>query len=195
MYPIMRGIGALLVPLFSVWIYDESLSPVGWFGVSCIVAGMFALSGFMKKPYKASVSFRNILPALMVGLCITGYVMTDKMVLQSLSPLSILELSNMAYVIVLSPAVFRSGKVMEEWRGNKATILLGTILSPGSYLLFLFAMELAPLSHLAPIREIGTVFGAMLGVFLLKESNGRNRILLSTVITLGVIMIGIWGSP
>ncbi|WP_054027538.1 hypothetical protein [Bacillus sp. FJAT-28004] len=105
MYPIMRGMGALLVPLFSVWIYDESLSLVGWVGVSCIVLGLFAISGFMKKQRGASVSFRGIIPALMVGLCITGYVMTDKMVLQSLSPMSIIELSNIAYVIVLSPAV------------------------------------------------------------------------------------------
>lgn len=196
MYPIMRGMGALFVPLFSVWIYDERLSPAGWAGVSCIVLGLFAISGFMTKRQGSAVRFRNIFPALMVGLCITGYVMTDKMVLQSLSPVSIIELSNMAYVIVLSPAAIRSRRqIKEEWRANTAAVLWGTILSPGSYLLFLFAMELAPLSHLAPIREIGTVFGTMLGIFLLKESNGMNRIVLSAVITLGVIMIGIWGSP
>jgi len=193
MYPIMRGMGALLVPLFSVWIYKESLSPIGWVGVGCIVLGLFAISGFIKKQTGAAISFRAIMPALLVGLCITGYVMTDKMVLQSLSPLSIIELSNMAYVIVLSPAVLRSRQIKAEWNANKATIIWGTILSPGSYLLFLFAMDLAPLSHLAPIREIGTVFGAMLGIFLLKESNGLNRVLLSAVITAGVILIGIWG--
>jgi uncharacterized membrane protein len=195
MYPIMRGTGALLVPLFSVWIYNESLSPVGWIGVGCIVLGLFAISGFMKKKNGSAISLRNIFPALMVGLCITGYVMTDKMVLQSLSPLSIIELSNIAYVIVLSPAVLRSREIKQEWLINKQAILWGTILSPGSYLLFLFAMDLAPLSHLAPIREIGTVFGTMLGIFLLKESNGMKRILLSAVITMGVIMIGIWGNP
>jgi uncharacterized membrane protein len=195
MYPIMRGMGALLVPLFSVWLYDESLSIIGWIGVGCIVLGLFAISGFMKRQYGSAVSFQNIFPALMVGLCITGYVMTDKMVLQSLSPLSIIELSNIAYVIVLSPAVLRSKQIKEEWRVNKQAILWGTLLSPGSYLLFLFAMNLAPLSHLAPIREIGTVFGTMLGILLLKESNGVKRIMLSAVITIGVIMIGIWGSP
>ncbi|WP_223285251.1 hypothetical protein [Paenibacillus sp. PL91] len=142
MYPIMRGMGALLVPLFSVWIYDESLSPIGWMGVGCIVLGLFAISGFWNKQHRSAVSLRNIFPALMVGLCITGYVMTDKMVLQSLSPLSIIELSNMAYVIVLSPAVLRSKQIKEEWRVNKQAILWGTVLSPGSYLLFLFAMSL-----------------------------------------------------
>ncbi|WP_369688945.1 EamA family transporter [Bacillus sp. FJAT-26390] len=195
MYPIMRGTGALLVPLFSVWIYNESLSALGWIGVGCIVLGLFAISGFLKKQHGSAISLRNIFPALMVGLCITGYVMTDKMVLQSLSPLSIIELSNIAYVIVLSPAVLRSKQIKQEWQVNKQAILWGTILSPGSYLLFLYAMNLAPLSHLAPIREIGTVFGTMLGIFLLKESNGLKRILLSAVITMGVIMIGMWGSP
>lgn len=81
--------------------------------------GLFAISGFWNKQHRSAVSLRNIFPALMVGLCITGYVMTDKMVLQSLSPLSIIELSNMAYVIVLSPAVLRSKQIKEEWRVNK----------------------------------------------------------------------------
>ncbi|CAG7652246.1 hypothetical protein PAECIP111802_05174 [Paenibacillus allorhizosphaerae] len=195
-YPIMRGTGALLVPLFSVWVYDESMSAAGWVGVCCIVAGMFALGGFIKKDRWTAAAWRAITPALLVGLCITGYVMTDKMVLHYMSPLSLIEVSNIAYAIVLTPAVLRSGnQLKEEWQANARTIMLGTIFSPGSYLLFLFAVKLAPLSHLAPIREIGTVFGAMLGVLLLKEAGGVRRILLSAVITMGVIMIGFWGNP
>lgn len=195
-YPIMRGTGALLVPLFSVWVYRESMSAAGWVGVGCIVAGMFALGGFLGKERRSAAALRGITPALLVGLCITGYVMTDKMVLHYISPVSLIEVSNIAYAIVLTPTVIRAGsKLKEEWRANARTILLGTFLSPGSYLLFLFAVQMAPLSHLAPIREISTVFGAMLGVLLLKEAGGARRIALSAVITTGVIMIGLWGNP
>ncbi|SFK96107.1 Uncharacterized membrane protein [Paenibacillus sp. 1_12] len=195
MYPIMRGTGALLVPVLSVVFMGESMTPVGWAGVCGIVLGLFALGGFTKKRENKTFAFRNFLPVLAVGLCITGYVMTDKIVLQTLSPVALIELANIAYLLVLSPIALRSGLIKQEWKMNFKTILLGTVCSPGSYLLFLFAMKLAPLSYLAPMREIGTVFGAIFGIFLLKESDGLRRIVLSGVITAGVISIGIWGNP
>lgn len=45
-------------------------------------------------------------------------------------------------------------------------------MAPGGYLLFLLALTMADVAVLAPIREIGTAFGAILGVWLLKESRG-----------------------
>jgi drug/metabolite transporter (DMT)-like permease len=194
-YPIMRGTGALLVPILSVLFMGETMTPVGWAGVCGIVLGLFALGGFTRKQEKEAPAIRNMLPVFAVGLCITGYVMTDKIVLQTLSPVALIELANIAYLLVLSPIALRSGLIKQEWKLNFKTILLGTVCSPGSYLLFLFAMQLAPLSYLAPMREIGTVFGALFGIILLKESDGLRRIILSGVITAGVISVGIWGSP
>ncbi|MFB9328362.1 EamA family transporter [Paenibacillus aurantiacus] len=193
MYPIMRGTGALFVPILSVWIYRESLSFAGWLGVCCIVAGLFAISGVTQRRNAANSDYRKLLLALAVGCCITGYVMTDKMVLNWISPVSLIELSNLAYVLALLPAVLKSRGIRREWTANRSTILLGTIFSPGSYLLFLLAMTLAPLSHLAPIREIGTVFGTLFGIYWLKEKAGRSRILMSAVITAGILVIGVWG--
>ncbi|MCQ6563365.1 hypothetical protein [Paenibacillus mendelii] len=45
----------------------------------------------------------------------------------------------------------------------------------------------------APIREIGTVFGTLLGVFLLKERQGLRRIAMSTIITFGIISVAFSG--
>ncbi|GAF08836.1 EamA family transporter [Paenibacillus pini] len=72
-------------------------------------------------------------------------------------------------------------------------MMLGAILNPGSYLLFLFAMQQAPMAHISPLREIGTVFATFLGILLLKEQNGLKRILCSVVIFCGILLIGIWG--
>lgn len=193
-YPIMRGTGALLVPILSVWIYGEALSPAGWAGIACIVLGLYTISG-MYRTRLGTASIRSLVPALTVGLCITGYVMVDKMVLESISPFALIELANIVYVLVLTPAVLRSRSLKAEWKTNLKTILLGSIFSPGSYLLFLLAVQLAPLSHLAPIREMGTVFGTLFGVLLLKEAHGLRRVTMSAVITAGVIIIGVWGNP
>lgn len=46
-----------------------------------------------------------------------------------------------------------------------------------------------PVSQLAPMREIGTVFGTLMGIFILQEPQGRNRIIASILITIGIIML------
>lgn len=132
--------------------------------------------------------------ALCVGLCTTCYVFVDKLNLQHISPLALLEVTNIGFVIGLTPAVLASRKMIwEELRVNKSTIILGSILNPGSYLLFLFAMQQAPMAHISPIREIGTVFATFLGIMLLKEQQGFKRISCSIVIFCGILLIGIWG--
>lgn len=137
--------------------------------------------------------YTPILMALCVGLCTTCYVFVDKLNLQHMSPLALLEVTNIGFVAGLTPAVLRSRKLLEEWRRNKFTILLGSVLNPGSYLLFLFALQQAPLAHISPLREIGTIFATLLGVLLLKERQGLRRMICSVVIFCGILLIGIWG--
>lgn len=76
---------------------------------------------------------------------------------------------------------------------NRSTIMLGALLNPGSYLLFLFALQQAPMARLGPLREVGTIFAAFLGILLLKEQQGKKRILCSVVIFAGILLIGMWG--
>ncbi|MFD1904516.1 EamA family transporter [Paenibacillus rhizoplanae] len=137
--------------------------------------------------------YTPVLMALCVGLCTTCYVFVDKLNLQHMSPLALLEVTNIGFVAGLTPAVLRSRKLLEEWRRNTFTILLGSVLNPGSYLLFLFALQQAPLAHISPLREIGTIFATLLGVLLLKERQGLRRLVCSVVIFCGILLIGIWG--
>ncbi|MBD2861729.1 SMR family transporter [Paenibacillus oceani] len=188
-YPLMRGIGALLVPVAGVTIFGESLTQAGWLGIGCIVFGLFAIGGGSLSVTR----LRHLWPAASVGLCITGYVSTDKVVLEYISPLALIELCNIAYIGLMTPLALRKGRLRTEWKANRWRIIAGTFLSPGSYLLFLLAVKLAPLSHLAPIREMGTVFGTILGIFILKEQQGSRRIAMSVVITAGVVSVGLWG--
>ncbi len=192
-YPIMRGIGALLVPIIGVAIYHEYVSVLGWIGIAIIVIGLFAINGKGLFGSRRGALLLKIWPALLVGLCITGYTLTDKSLVQHLSPFALIEVGNLALMVVLTPKVLSSGKIKEELKLNWKRILLGTILSPGSYLLFLFAMKIGPVSHLAPIREMSTVFGTILAVWLLKEADGVRRMLYASVIVIGVIIVGMWG--
>lgn len=195
-YPVMRGASTLLVPLVGVVLLKESLSGAGWFGIGLMLCGFFVLAGMGTRKPDLSVQRQELKPYLMAlgtGACITCYVFVDKLNLQHISPLALLEVTNIGFVAGLTPQVLLSGEFREEWKANWRTMLLGAVLNPGSYLLFLFAMQQAPMAHIGPLREIGTVFATLLGVLLLKEKQGTQRILGSVVIAGGILLVGVWG--
>ncbi|MGG4481411.1 EamA family transporter [Paenibacillus illinoisensis] len=195
-YPIMRGTSTLLVPLIGVFFLGETLSSFGWIGIACMLGGFLVLSGVGGKDAKQGSRKQGLKPVLMalcVGLCTTNYVFVDKLNLQHISPLSLLEVTNIGFVAGLTPALLASRQLRQEWKVNRSTIMLGALLNPGSYLLFLFALEQAPMARLGPLREVGTVFAAFLGILLLKEQQGKKRILCSIVIFGGILLIGMWG--
>jgi len=191
-YPIMRGTSPLLVPLLGMALLHEKLSFIGWLGVVSIVLGIALVSEIKLKRNPLSSSKAPLL-ALAVGICIACYIVVDKIALQYVSAVVLNEATNIGNLLVLSWATFRSGAIRNELKANWKIMLLGGIIAPGGYLLFLFALSLAPVAQLAPMREIGTVFGTIMGIFILRENQGTRRILTSLFITVGVIVIGIWG--
>jgi drug/metabolite transporter (DMT)-like permease len=55
-------------------------------------------------------------------------------------------------------------------------VLWVAVLSPLSYVLVLFALRLAPVSLVAPAREVSIVIGALLGSIVLGEQAGGRRV-------------------
>ncbi|MBD2866335.1 DMT family transporter [Paenibacillus oceani] len=195
-YPIMRGTSPLLVPVLGVTLYGESLSAGGWAGIGLIVVGIALLSSVKpgrEASARAPASWKAPLLALAVGVCIAGYIAVDKAALEYVPAVVLNEATNIGNLLALSWAALRSGRMREELRANGKVILLGGVIAPGGYLLFLFALSIAPVAQLAPMREIGTVFGTILGVLILREQQGARRILTTLLITLGVITVGVWG--
>ncbi|PYI53416.1 DMT family transporter [Paenibacillus flagellatus] len=191
-YPIMRGTSPLLVPLLGVTLLGEQLTAGGWCGVISIVLGIALVSNIKFKRNEPSSSKAPLL-ALAVGTCIAGYIVVDKVALNYVSAVVLNEATNIGNLLALSWATFTSGGIRNELKANWKIMLLGGIIAPGGYLLFLFALSFAPVAQLAPMREIGTVFGTVMGIFILREKQGTRRILTSFLITVGVIILGIWG--
>jgi uncharacterized membrane protein len=193
-HPIMRGTGVLLIPLFSVAFLGESLSAVGWAGVAGIAFGILILTDWSPRGSAGGDGFRQVLFAVLIGCCITVYTLVDKLTLRYVTPLMLLQISNIGFLLVHLPQLFHLEKVREEWRLNWKLIFIGSIVSPGSYFLFLLAMNMSPVSHIAPVREISTVFAALLGVLLLKEKHGIKRMICSLFVAAGIFLIGISGA-
>ncbi|MFS0838504.1 EamA family transporter [Paenibacillus sp. 1P03SA] len=195
-YPIMRGTNTLLIPAFGVAFLGESLSGPGWIGLLCMILGFVMLSGLPARRSalrEEGYSFAPVLMALSVGLCTTAYVLVDKINLQHVSAFALLEVTSLGFAAGLTPAVLASRQLTSEWKLNGKKIVLGAVLNTGSYLLFLLALAYAPVAHVSPVREIGTVFAALLGIFVLKEKQGTLRIVSALVITAGIMLIGFFG--
>jgi drug/metabolite transporter (DMT)-like permease len=189
-YPIMRGTSPLLVPLLGVAFLNEKLTVFGWIGVFFIIMGIAFISDLR---LKNDASFKAPLLALAVGICIASYIVIDKIALNYVSAVVLNEATNLGNLLALSWATFQSKGTLKELSINWKIILLGGVMAPAGYLLFLFALSLAPVAQLAPMREIGTVFGTAMGIVILKEKQGTRRLLTSLLITLGVVILGVWG--
>ncbi|WP_282941133.1 SMR family transporter [Paenibacillus sp. RC67] len=193
-YPVMRGTSTLLIPTIGVIFLGESLSLLGWLGLGCILAGIFIMSGRTFGRNIGGAQRKPLLLALSVGLCTTFYVLVDKLNLHNLSPFTLLEIANIGFVLGISKSVLGVPSLKKQLIMNWKGIAVGAILNPGSYLLFLYAMSISPLSHISPIREIGIVFGTILGVWLLKEKQATQRIISSAIVALGIMLVAAFGA-
>lgn len=202
-YPVMRGTPTLLIPLAGACFLGEGLTLWGWLGIVLMLAG-FAVMGKggpaaglrsgAAQTGLSSIWTHPVVMALGVGMTITCYTLVDKWNLQHISPISLLEVTNIGFVLGLTPAVVRQGRqakrfFAKDWR----TILVGAILSPGSYLLFLLAIREVQVASVAPLREIGIVFGTVLGLVLLKESFPGRRLAASSIVLAGILLIAFLG--
>lgn len=187
-YPIIRGSSLLIIPLFGVIFLNEKISAIGWIGISVIICGII----FISEIRLSRLNHKTLLLALGVGGSIALYILIDKMALQYIDPITLNQIGTLGNVVILAPIIFhhRLKTFKNELSKNYKLIIAGSLLAPSSYMLFLWAIKMAPISVLAPLREIGTVFGAMIGVYFLKESNGKNRIIASIIITCGILLLG-----
>jgi drug/metabolite transporter (DMT)-like permease len=192
-YPIMRGTSLLLIPTSGVLILGESLPILGWLGIGCMLGGFIVMSGRKRGIELNQATMKPVLLALCVGLCITSYTLIDKVNLRYISPLALLEVTNIGFFLGLTPSVMGSGRLKYIIRTHSKLIWIGAILSPGSYLLFLFAAQQTEISTVSPLREVGIVFGTLLGLIVLKESQGFRRITASIAVVTGIVIIAISG--
>jgi len=192
MYPIIRGSSSLIVPLVAVLAFGEKLTLMGWGGVVGISIGILLLneSSWSTEGLKKMVNPHTLL-ALMIGVCCASYVLVDKAATQFMPVLTIGWIFTTGNIIILSFYIRDKKTILKEWKVNFPWVFCGAILAPLSYLMFLEVVQHHQVAQLAPIREIGTVFGVALGIFLLKEPRGKHRLIASSLITIGIICLGL----
>ena len=198
-YPIARGVGPMLVPVIAVLTLGESVALPAVIGITLIVGGIFMVSWwgrFRKILTQPSVLIRDggVRYAVLTGLAITLYTLIDKVGVDHVQPFLYMYMINVGAAIGLAPYIaFKHGMapVRREWQSNALPIVTASLLVFFAYGLVLTAFSLSRVSYVAPAREVGIVFGVLLGVLVLKERFGQGRLLGSTLIVLGLILIAL----
>ena len=188
-YPVARGLGVALVPVLAFAIFDERLSPLGTLGVALVVLGIFSLH-WRRRWSAAPLLAPGTGWALATGVIIAGYSLVDKAGVTRLHPLAYIGLLELGAFLVLVPAVLpRRDALRREWRTNRPAILVVGILSPGAYLLVLFAFQLSKVAYVVAGREVSIVLSALIGSLWMREGALGHRLAGAAVVAAGVVCV------
>jgi len=191
-YPMARGMGVALVPIGAYYFFDERLSRIGILGIALIGAGIFALHWRRGAWSEEALLRPGTGWAIATGLCIVCYSLVDKVGVSHINPLPYLWAMMLGSCVSLLPAVrARPGSMAREWRENRLAVLLSGVLSPGGYLLVLFAFRLSKAGYVVAGREVSIVISALIGSILLKEGRLPQRLLGAAIVASGVICVAL----
>jgi drug/metabolite transporter (DMT)-like permease len=189
-YPIARGTGPLLSFAGAALLLGERPGWISLLGVLLVVSGITLVADLWRPRQNSPRA--GILWGLITGGCIAGYTLNDGWAVKylAISPILVDYSGNLFRAIVLSrPALTNVTQMRQEIREfGRAALVVGA-LGPLGYILVLWAMTMAPISHVAPARELATLVGTYFGSQLLKERVGWSRVAGALCIVLGVICL------
>lgn len=199
-YPVARGTGPLVTAAAAVLLLGESLGPLGLAGVAAVTAGVFLIAGGpgllarAQDPAQRARVLAGLRWGALTGLLIAVYSVIDGYAVKVMliSPILVDYIGNALRIPFMLPSVLadRAGFVRDFKAQWKAALLLAAI-SPLAYVLVLYAVQLAPLSHVAPAREVSMLFAALLGGRLLGETDRGARLAGAACIAGGVIALAL----
>jgi drug/metabolite transporter (DMT)-like permease len=192
-YPLARGSAPLLSFLGAVLLLHEHTSAVAVSGALLISLGILFATGAASSLGNAA-SRDGVLWGVATGITIACYTIVDAYSVTRLmiAPLLVEYSGNMFRAIFLSRQAWSQrsnlGRELSQcWKGSLGIALL----TPAGYILALSAMKLAPVSHVAPVREMSMMMGMYLGARFLEEKHIARRVIGSALIAGGVAALAL----
>ena len=200
-YPVARGSGPLVSAAAAVLLLGESLGLRGLAGVLGVTGGVLLIAGGPRlwtgrgqSPAGRARVLAGVRWGLLTGLLIATYTVIDAYAVKvvDISPILVDYIGNLLRIPFMLPAL------LADWSGFqrdfktqwKAALVLAAV-SPLGYVLVLYAVQMAPLSHVAPAREVSMLFAALLGGRLLGETDRGLRLAGAACIVGGVVLLAL----
>ncbi len=195
-YPLARGTGPLLSVFVAVVVLGERPGLIGLLGAALVVAGILVV-GSGGGPADPGASRRSRLTAgagygLATGVLIAAYTLWDAHAVDDLelSPVLLLQGAELGRASLLAPYALRHrDAVARIWRQHRPEIAVISVLSPLAYILVLIAYTMAPVSLVAPARELSIVIASLAGWLVLREPNPARRLAGAAVVLGGIVAL------
>lgn len=193
-YPLARGLAPTLTTFGAVLFLHEHPTRLAFIGLGLVVAGVALLTFHPRRGHSAKPPRAAIVYGVLIGVSISAYSVLDKYTVDDLevSPFALEAGADFLICLALTPnAVARWPQVKQLWREHTSRVLGVTILAPASYLLILTAMRYAPVSTVAPCREISILFAALMGAHILGEGHNTRRLAAAASMVAGVVCLAL----
>lgn len=203
-YPLARGTGPLLSAMLAVWLLGEAITTAGVLGVLGVVAGVVLIAGGSSwlrasaaddsSPVARRRMRQGLFYGVLTGVWIASYTVVDGYAVKmlALSPVLVDYMGNLVRTVLLAPVALRDRAATAAlWRTQWRGALVVALFSPIAYVLVLYAVQQAPLSHVAPAREVSMLFAALIGGRLLGEGDRALRIAGALMIAGGVAALAL----
>ena len=191
-YPLARGTAPLVVTPLAAAMFGERPSASGLVAIVLVVTGIYASYARGLRSASAPGSRRAAGLALLTGVMTAGYSLVNSVGVRHV-PVALYGFLVFVVNVALLCLVLR-------WRGQPSfkggrgawvrTTAIGVLMMT-AYLAVLLAMSQAPVSYVVAGREVSIVVGALLGVVVLGERDGRARLGGALLIFLGLVVLAL----
>ncbi|WP_298861429.1 EamA family transporter [uncultured Sulfitobacter sp.] len=198
-YPVVRGTGPLFTVIGAYWLFGEVFNGVQWLGVAVLMAGIFGLAAYNMMYLKAERETLNVALALafVTGLFVAMYTTFDAYGIRATAnPFTFLAWFFMIDGFLMPIIAYRRWHRMEN-PPDVAPLMqrgvIGGVIAFASFGSIMMATRLDNVGEAAILRETSTVFAALIGWLVLKETVGPRRVALMALIALGAVIVEFGG--
>lgn len=173
---------------------------MGAAGALAVVLGVFLIAGgpgLLRQahdPLQRARVLSGLRWGALTGAFIAGYTVLDGYLVKVMliSPILVDYVGNVLRIPVMLPFVLRRpASFAQAWRAQWRYAAVVAVLGPLSYVMVLYAVRMAPQSHVAPAREVSMLFAALAGGTLLGEGDRALRLLGAAAIAAGVVALAL----
>lgn len=164
-YPVARGTAPLLAVVVGLLILGERLRLTGLAAIACLLVGIWAV----RRPARDSAA---LAPAIATGVLIAAYSSLDRIGVR-LGPPWLYGWLLWLFIAVLLQLFSRITRLpRSQLTDDPGTSLTVGVLMTAAYFPVLFALSIAPLAIIAPLRESAIVLVTAWGIWRLQERRG-----------------------
>ena len=195
-YPVARGTGPMLSSLGAFIFLHETPTAHGLAGLLAVVTGigLIAIQGDLSA-FRRPGGQQGVRWGFATGSLIATYTVVDGYGVKFLGiqPVVLDWFSTLLRIFLLAPVMVAAPKRALELMKGRWLLAIGVgVLSPLSYILVLTALDWgAPLSLVAPAREMSMMVGAMFGMVFLREAISAQRLAGCMALIAGVVLLGL----